>query len=105
MESEPVPVEIMDGKHSNPIMNWFIVFVFFCILTVLTLVTVIYAKEAEQEAREVRQELKQLNVTAQNRCMVQVVLSYPPPVQEDQFAEVLADFDTCIAEQTGATDE
>lgn len=92
---------IQEGK----VKDWFVVIAFFGILTILTLVTIIYAKEAEQEAREVREALNELNVTAQNRCMVKVVLSYPPPVQEGDFAEVLADFDTCIAEQTGATDE
>ena len=81
--------------------DWFVIIAFFAILTVLTLVTIIYAKEAEQEAREVRRELQELNVTAQNRCMVKVVLSYPPPVSENQFDTVLKDFDSCIVRETG----
>lgn len=91
----------VETKNKNPLRDYFVVGAFFAILTILTLVTIIYAKEAEAEAREVRRELGELNVTAQNRCMVKVVLSYPPPVSEDQFEEVLQDFDRCIIEQTG----
>ena len=80
----------------NGIKEWFVAMIFFIILAILTLVTIIYAKEAEQEAREARRQVVDLNVTAQNRCIVQVILAYPSPVQETELSLVLQDFDECI---------
>lgn len=77
----------------NVTKDWLIALAFFAILTILTLVTIIYAKEAEQEAREVRTELRELNVSGQIRCIVEV-LSVP-----DQNSKV-AQFDDCINEET-----
>lgn len=81
--------------------DWLVVLILFAVLTVLTLVTVIYARAAEQEAKEIQKELSELNITAQNRCMVQVVLSYPAPLSQDQFDLVLRDFDSCVVRETG----
>lgn len=77
----------------NPLKDWLIAIVLFGILTVLTLVTIVYAKEAEQEAREVRNELRELNVSGQIRCVVET-LTIP-----DQ-TERVAQFDQCINEET-----
>lgn len=80
--------------------DWLVVMVLFAVLAVLTLVTVGYAREAEKAANDVREDLVGLNITAQNRCMVQVVLSYPAPVGQDQFDVVLRDFDECVLRET-----
>lgn len=79
--------------------------ILFVVLAVLTLVTVVYARAAEQRATEIQKELSELNITAQNRCMVQVVLSYPAPLSEDQFDVVLRDFDLCVIRETGKGEE
>lgn len=84
--------------------DYFVMLALFGILTVLTMVTIIYAKEAEAEAKEVRRELNELNVSAQIRCVVRVILSYPPPVAPGEFAEVEKSFDQCILDHTGVTE-
>jgi hypothetical protein len=81
--------------------DWLMVgfLVVFATLTALSLVSIVYAKKAEQRAREVRRELTVLNVSAQNRCMVLVVLTYPPPINETQYDKVMGDFDKCVRER------
>jgi uncharacterized membrane protein len=83
----------------------FAIIAFFVILSILTTVTIVSSKKAESEARELRRELDELNVTAQNRCIVLAVLSFPPPITQEQHAVVLGNFDQCIVEQTGKIDQ
>lgn len=71
-------------------------FVLFGIIAVLILTTTIYARNAESEAKKVQTQLTNLSITAQNRCIIKVILTYPAPVSQAQFNVVLADYDSCI---------
>lgn len=77
----------------NVTRDWLAAITLFGILTILTLVTIVYAKEAEQEAREVRTELRELNVSGQIRCVVEVLSI------QDQGDKVVV-FDQCINDET-----
>jgi hypothetical protein len=81
------------------VKDYLVNFILFAILAVLVIVTTLYAREAQSEAMVVRNKLNSLNITAQNRCMVRVVLSYPPPISEQQYDLVLSDFDRCVSER------
>lgn len=76
----------------------------FVLLATLNYTTLTAAHTAEEEATQVRKELERINVPAQNRCIVKVVLSFPPPIQEDDFETVLQEYDDCIEEEAGRLD-
>ena len=69
------------------------------LFTVSTTATVIYARSAESTAKGVAKDLEGLRITTQNKCIVRMVLSYPPPVPNDQFSVILTEYDACIAAQ------
>lgn len=80
--------------------DWMVVAALFVILGVMTLTNTFYAREAEGQAKKVNNALEHINITSQNRCIIQVVLSYPPPITQDQFDVVLDDYDKCIKRET-----
>lgn len=80
--------------------DWLFMVVVFVLLAVLNTTSFLAAREAEKEAKRVRTALEQINITSQNRCIIQVVLSYPPPISQEQFDIVLADYDACIKRET-----
>jgi hypothetical protein len=84
---------------STPIKDQFFTLILFLILAVLTFTTIVYARNAEAVSKEVYRQLSNLPVTAQNRCAVQVIVSYQPPINQTQVEEVLKDYDTCIKNQ------
>lgn len=69
------------------------------LFTISTTATVIYARSAEAKAKEVSKQLEALKITTQNKCIVRMVLSYPPPVPNDKFDIILKEYDACIAAQ------
>jgi len=71
----------------------------FCVIAILTFTTIVYARNAETEAKKVSRQLDSLTLTAQNRCIIKVILSYPPPISQAQFDVVLADYDKCIQDE------
>lgn len=101
--------EEMQRRRSDriprPLRDWLLVLVMFGMLAILNVTVGLAAREARQEATEVRRVLEDVNVTAQNRCIIRVVLSFPPPVSEDEFDVVLGDYDDCIQEETDAARE
>lgn len=76
-----------------------VVAILFMLFTVNTTATVIYARNAEATAKRVQADLDSLKITTQNKCVVRLVLSYPPPVNPDEFEAVLREYDECIAAQ------
>lgn len=80
--------------------DWLLLIVLFGMLAVMNVIAGLAAHEARKEAREVRKALEAVNVTAQNRCIIKVILSFPPPVGEEEFGVVLADYDKCIEAET-----
>lgn len=82
--------------------DWVVVAALFVVLGILTLTGAQYAKNAENEAKKVTEVLETINITSQNRCIIQVVLSYPPPISQEQFDIVLGDYDECIKRETAS---
>lgn len=79
--------------------------VLFIVLAINAVATVIYARSAETNAAMVKQDLEALRITTQNKCIVRMVLSYPPPVPQDQFPIILTEYDACIAAQDKVIEE
>lgn len=69
------------------------------LFTVNTTATVIYARNAEATSKKVQADLDDLKITTQNKCIVRLVLSYPPPIRADEFELVLEEYDQCIEDQ------
>lgn len=86
----------------RPLRDWLLLLIMFGMLAVLNVTVGIAARDAKNEAAEVRKTLEEVNVTAQNRCIIRVILSFPPPVDEEQFDRVLGDYDECIEKETAA---
>lgn len=86
----------------RPLRDWLLVLIMFGMLAVLNVTVGLAAQSARNEAIAVRKALDAVNVTAQNRCIIRVVLSFPPPVSESQFDKVLGDYDECIQKETRA---
>lgn len=85
--------------------DWLVVIILFGMLATMNVVTALAAREAKEQAARVREALEDVNVTAQNRCIIRVILSFPPPVSEGEFDTVLADYDDCIEEETAVVNE
>ena len=79
--------------------QWVIGMIVFVLFTVNATATVIYARSAEANARDVKRELDALTITTQNKCIVRMVLSYPPPVPQEEFDIILAEYEKCITAQ------
>lgn len=86
----------------KPLRDWLLIVVLFGMLAVMNIIVGLNANGARAEARRVREALEDVNVTAQNRCIIRVVLSFPPPVSEGEFDRVLGDYDACIEKETEA---
>lgn len=82
--------------------DWLTVIVLFGMLAIMNIVSGLAANQARAEAKKVRTALEEVNVTAQNRCIIRVILSFPPPVSEGEFDTVLGDYDACIEKETDA---
>lgn len=91
-----------DDWIPRPLRDWLLITVMFGMLAIMNVISGLSAREARSEAVKVREALEDVNVTAQNRCIIRVVLSFPPPVNEDEFDRVLGDYDDCIEEETAA---
>lgn len=91
-----------DDWIPRPLRDWLLIVVLFGMLAIMNVISGLSANGARSEAREVREALEDVNVTAQNRCIIRVILSFPPPVGEDEFDKVLADYDECIEKETEA---
>ena len=83
----------------NKNLQKFAAIVLFIVMAVNAVATVIYARSAEDTARQVKTDLDGLKITTQNKCIVRMVLSYPPPVPQEQFPIILTEYDACIAAQ------
>lgn len=92
-------------KIPSILRDWLVVIVLFGMLAILNVVVALAARDAKEEAARVREALEVVNITAQNRCIIKVVLSFPPPVSENEFDSVLADYDVCIEEETAVVNE
>lgn len=82
--------------------DWLLILILFGMLAITNISVGFIAQDAKHEAKKVRTALADVNVTAQNRCIIRVVLSFPPPVSEDEFDLVLDNYDECIREETEA---